>query len=453
MGTTFKAVVYADNKKQDGTYNVKIRVTHNRRSLKVSTNIYVFPDDLGRKLQIKNQETIDQTDDLIRNWRKIVNRLGYTADAMDVKQIVEHIKNIEANGDVFKLDFIEYGRKIASAKSSGTARTYESALNALERYTKGQPLDISRITAKFLADFEAFLINEPALRYDRKNGITTTTKSKSNGRAISHYLANIRHIHNEAKKEFNDEDTGVIRIPQSPFKKYTVKRPPKPKKRALSQETIQAIINLPDLDRRDGSVVDFTRRDLARDCFLLSFALAGMNAADLYDCKATDFDARQKVITYKRRKTRTRRADEAETKIKIETCVWPLVEKYIDPAGDQLFCFHKHYSTSNGFTTALNVGLRQVETAVGSDKHITFYAGRHSWATIGRSKALNIDKYTVHEGLNHVDDEMKITDIYVDKDYSVIWEANAKILGIFDWSAVEERANNSPEAQPEQTPE
>ncbi len=65
MGTTFKAVVYADNKKKDGTYNVKIRVTHNRRSLKVSTNIYVFPDDLGRKLQIKNQEVIDLADDLI----------------------------------------------------------------------------------------------------------------------------------------------------------------------------------------------------------------------------------------------------------------------------------------------------------------------------------------------------------------------------------------------------
>lgn len=101
MGTTFKAVVYADNKKKDGTYNLKIRVTHNRRSLKVSTNIYVFPNDLGRKLQIKNQEVIDLADDLIRRWRYLVNRLGIAAEMMDVKQIVQYIKESEITAKDF----------------------------------------------------------------------------------------------------------------------------------------------------------------------------------------------------------------------------------------------------------------------------------------------------------------------------------------------------------------
>ena len=111
--------------------------------------------------------------------------------------------------------------------------------------------------------------------------------------------------------------------------------------------------------------------------------------------------------------------------------------------GDRLFCFDKHYSTLNSFSIALNTGLRQIEAAIKPEKHITFYAARHSWATIGRSKALNIDKYTIHEGLNHVDDRMRITDIYVERDYSLIWEANAKILGIFDWSALEEREKDN----------
>lgn len=131
MGTTFKAVVYADNKKKDGTYNLKIRVTHNRRSLKVSTNIYVFPNDLGRKLQIKNQEVIDLADDLIRRWRYLVNRLGIAAEMMDVKQIVQYIKESEITGEGFHLDFIEYGRKVAASKSKGTARAYDTSLNAL----------------------------------------------------------------------------------------------------------------------------------------------------------------------------------------------------------------------------------------------------------------------------------------------------------------------------------
>lgn len=96
------------------------------------------------------------------------------------------------------------------------------------------------------------------------------------------------------------------------------------------------------------------------------------------------------------------------------------------------------------FDISLNHGLSLVDKALAQDKtladylpeHITFYSARHSWATIARSSRLNIDKYTVHEGLNHVDDAMKITDIYIDRDYTNIWNANAKVLGLFDWSAL-----------------
>lgn len=437
MPTTFKALVYSDNKRQDGTYNVKIRVTHNRRTLKVSTNLYATVDDLTRSLKLKNQEYIDQTDDMIRRWRGIVAKLGIAADTMDVKQIVEHIEYIEKNGDNFRLDFIEYGRTIAASKSKGTRATYDTALNALSRFVKGRPIDISKVTAKFLSEFEKFIENEPVHRGDRKNGVVQLEKSKAGGRAVSLYLASLRHIHNKAKEEFNDEDNGLINIPLSPFKKYKVKKPPKAKKRAVSSNTVQAFINLPDMERIGGGTTDMTRQDLARDCFLLSFGLGGMNAADLYDDDARMFtDKNESIIVYKRKKTRTRREDEAEMYIRVEPCIMPLIEKYRDPTNERLFCFYKHYSTIDGFNDALRKGLKIIELKIKSKKHIVFYSARHSWATIGRSKELNIDKYTIHEGLNHVDADMKATDIYIDRDYSTIWEANAEILAMFDWSAM-----------------
>lgn len=437
MATTFKAQVYADGKRRDGTYNIKIRVTHNRRSLKVATHIYAEPGDLTRGLNIKNQEYIDQTDEIIRRWRGIVANLGIASDTMDVKQIVAHIKETERTGDVFRLDFIRYGREVVTKKSKGTARTYESALNCLERYTRGRPIDISKITSKFLEGFEEFINAEPVHKYTPKHGVVKTDRSKTDGRAVSHYLACIRHIHNTAKKEFNDEDNGIIRIPRSPFKKYEVKKPPKTKKRAVSPKTIQAIIDLPDQQRTDGPPGGFTRRDLGRDCFLLSFALAGMNAADLYDCPAQDFG--DVLIIYKRKKTRTRRDDEAEMRIRVESCIAPLIEKYKDSSGERLFCFHRHYSSPEAFNTALRIGLKQVEEAIDATQHFTFYSARHSYATISRSKALNIDKYTIHEGLNHVDSELKVTDGYIKRDYGNIWNANAKLLALFNWSKLELR--------------
>lgn len=43
---TFKAEI--QNKRQDGTYNIRIRVTHNRVVRRLSTNIYVTAEDLTR---------------------------------------------------------------------------------------------------------------------------------------------------------------------------------------------------------------------------------------------------------------------------------------------------------------------------------------------------------------------------------------------------------------------
>jgi integrase len=275
-------------------------------------------------------------------------------------------------------------------------------------------------------------------QYSSKHGIIQTGRSKDGGRAVSLYLANIRHIHNEAKKEFNDEDMGIIRIPQSPFKKYRVKRSPKAKKRAVSTKVIQAIIDLPDIEKLQGAPACFARRDLARDCFLLSFSLAGMNAADLYDCPVQNFAPDESVIIYNRKKTRTRRNDEAEMHIRIEPCIAPLVDRYRDPSGERLFCFHRLYSSIDTFNNALQCGLRDVEKTIES-KHFTFYSGRHSYATISRSKILNIDKYTIHEGLNHVEPEMKVTDDYIERDYGNIWDANVKLLALFDWSGLERR--------------
>lgn len=39
-----------------------------------------------------------------------------------------------------------------------------------------------------------------------------------------------------------------------------------------------------------------------------------------------------------------------------------------------------------------------------------------------------VDKYTVHAALNHADPEMKVTDIYLEKDWSVINAANEKVM-------------------------
>lgn len=57
----------------------------------------------------------------------------------------------------------------------------------------------------------------------------------------------------------------------------------------------------------------------------------------------------------------------------------------------------------------------------------SFTQSRHTWATIASNEA-GVDKYTVHTALNHVDENMRVTDIYIAKSWDSIDAANRKVL-------------------------
>ena len=67
-----------------------------------------------------------------------------------------------------------------------------------------------------------------------------------------------------------------------------------------------------------------SRVQMARDCFILSFCLMGMNSVDMY--MATKLE--KGVLKYKRAKTKDRRADEAYIEVKIHPFIKPLMKRY-----------------------------------------------------------------------------------------------------------------------------
>lgn len=418
---SFKAEI--QNKRADGTYNVRIRVIHNRKTRRLSTHLFVSDTDLTRSKKIKNVRVIEQCEGLISKCRAICNDLGYGLTIMPIDDLIDQIKT-RLTGERFTLDFIAYTRQKAAAMNPGTASTYIIMLSALQRFIIRKSLDISEITTAFLRDFENFIEKEPSQQGSNRKKEIREVKPK-NGRAVSAYLACVRAMHNKAKLEFNDEDRGLIRIPSSPFKNFKIRPQPKTRKRGLTKEAIQAIIDLP-YERGTAS-----RRNLAKDCFILSFALIGMNSVDMYYAEPVE----RETLIYNRRKTTNRRADKAEMRVQIDSCLSALMQRYADPQCKRLFNFYLRYSTPFNFNKALNTGLKHIGEILGIKK-LEFYAARHSWATIARSSALVIDKATVHEALNHVDSSMAVTDLYIDRDWSVIGDANKRVLSLFDWSAI-----------------
>ena len=76
----------------------------------------------------------------------------------------------------------------------------------------------------------------------------------------------------------------------------------------------------------------------------------------------------------------------------------------------------------------IETGLKEVGQIIGIER-LQHYSARHSWATIAYNDC-GIDKYVVHQALNHVDPTTAITDIYIKKDWSVIDRANRKVLDL-----------------------
>lgn len=417
---TFKVMVHAHHIQPDKdaktdkkkTAFINIRVTHNRKKKYINTGLAVTIADLTKTFEIKNMGLVDETNMIVKSYRDKCNIYQDQVSRMGIDDLIEFL----TSGQKFDIDFLEFANKtierLKKEKRTGVAKNHQSAINALERYIGRKHLSFREITVRFLQGFEDYVRNNPMQISEKK-----VAPNKNMSRAPSLYLGSMRALYNILKDQYNDEDVGIIRIPFSPFAKYKVPAELPARKRALPVEQVRQIINIEE-------AYTSMRFTIAKDAFILSLCLIGMNSADLYHCTKI----KNGHIIYNRKKTATRRQDEALFQVQIQPEIAELMKRYKDKEGKRVFNFYKRYATANNFNQAINKGLKEIGLILELDD-LEFYAARHSWATIARND-VGIDKMTVHEALNHVQADMKITDRYITKDWSIINNANRKVLDL-----------------------
>jgi len=414
---TIKAEIKRSELKVDGTYNVKIRFTLDRKVKRLSTNLFVTQQDLTKSLKFKEDTSIKrEIDRLVLYYREQCLKLQLDQNHYSLDEIIEFL-----NGEQEKqqtIDFIKFSREWIASTTIKGAPNYTTAINALVRFVGKEELDINLITLDFLEQFKAFLIGE---RDARTKKLMQQGKRVTSNRTLSLYLVSIKKLFNEAKRKFNKKDKNLILIPNSPFEDFKIPKQEATRKRAIPADIIKKVWKLPYKDMKKG-YKSTCRYNLAKDCFILSFCLIGINSADLYN--ATKM--RGNTIIYNRTKTKARRLDGAKMMVDIPKIVQPLIDKYKDSTGKRLFNFYQYYGDEKTFNKAINSGLKEIGSILEVDD-LEYYAARHSWATIALNK-VGIDKYIVHAALNHIDDSMKVTDIYIERDFVNENKANTKVV-------------------------
>lgn len=414
---TIKAEIKKDGQKVDGTYNVKLRFTLNRKVKRLSTSLFVKPDELTKTGDFRKGTAVyKEIEKLVAAYQEKCNVMQIDLNRYSLDDIFERLRFEERKEQ--DIDFIAFSRKWIENTAIKGVKNYATVINSLVSFMQRDYLPISEINHAFLKKYSDYLNQR---RNERIARMRTTGKRIPSNRMMSLYLGSIRHLYKEAQNAYNDYDSGFILIPGSPFDNFKIPKQEATRKRALDRNMIKSIWKLPYKNKVKG-YKSTCRYDLAKDCFIMSFCLMGMNSVDLYN--ATEFkDGR---IIYNRTKTKDRRLDSARMEVIVPKLILPLMEKYKDKTGQRLFNFHYYYADHKAFNKAINYGLKEIGSQLGIDD-LEYYAARHSWATIALNK-VGIDKYTVHAALNHVDESMRVTDIYIERDFVNENKANAKVV-------------------------
>lgn len=415
---TIRHRVYKRYKRADGRYNVKLVVTHKGKEAYFSTNHYVTDKQLrSGSMDIKDKEVLLRiASDESELYKKIADIPLSDIRGMTAQQIGERLLSPTTNNELVEVDFAAFIRSyIEELNSSGknsTAATFRVVYNNLVDYFGGKTsFPITDVTSGMLRDFELYLRKERVQeRPDQFGVIRRRIVPPASQNGLFTIMRNLRVLFNAARKRYNTETTTVIT--HYPFDYYKMPLQVATRKKGSTLD-LNKLIKLRDMDLNTGS-----REELARDMFMLSFYLCGMNAKDLYEYTGRI----GKRLEYERSKTRDRRKDRALISVAIPPEAKPLLEKY---NGKTL---QRRYSKVDNLRSALRMGITSIGNKLEVDG-LTFYHARHLFATLAYNKC-GFSKEEIAAALNHVDKARAVTETYIDHDWSVVDKVQSGVLDL-----------------------
>lgn len=386
--------------RKDGFWPVYIRVTNNRTTNYIKTDKMVTKHELSKSKDITDPTVMQFCTSLILEYNARLN-------AVDTRNwTAQMIVDFLLNGDK-DLCFSDYARKhidrLIDNGQERNARNYQLALQHMERFFGTTKVKFSLLTSVNVEKWIKSL--------------------EHTNRAKEMYPVCMRQVFRAAVREYNDYDTGVVRIKTNPWIKIKIPQSDRPEKRAISAEACRAFFAAPLPESKYKSPLP----ELGRDVAMMVLCLGGINTVDLYGLRKEDYHGG--IIHYKRAKTTKFRADGAYMEMRVPELILPLFEKYASGKDDEyLFNFHERHTTSDSFSANVNGGIKKICESMGMAREDWYcvYTFRHTWGTTAQNDCgASIDE--VAFGMNHSAGH-RVTRGYIKLDFTPAWELNEKVV-------------------------
>lgn len=332
----------------DGTHKVRIAISHKGQTRYFVTRFVVpSPNNIinGQVVGINNASYINQQ--LRIRMMKIYSICDKTEDIeyYTCSQLVQYIEDAEANAGPKSVHEIWEKFQITRKNSykASTLKLYLDAITSFEMFFGADYL-LQRLTSTELHRYGLYL--------KENRGLSQTT--------ISIKMRNLHTVINFAIRQ------KYVEFEISPYADYV---DPKPERRdcAVTLEQLRRIRDV-DLSGERG-----TQISNARDIFMLSFYLCGMNIQDIM---AQDF--RKSSVRFMRKKTETRKKEPTYTEFVIQ----PEARAILNRLTYNGTFMVDHVRSCNAVQRILYDCLPRLATLCGIETRFIYYSARKTFAQL-----------------------------------------------------------------------
>ena len=378
------------------------QVIHNRVVRQIYTDYKLFASEWDCHSEAVNLHLISSKDERNNYLLSISSRIRWDKDRLNkIIYTLSQSGTFVADDIVVRFlnrqeqSFNDYiCLQIARLKRLGkirTSETYTAALRSFSGFMNDKEVLFDQLNADLIAEYEAYL------------------KGRGNSpNTVSFYMRILKAVYNRAVEDGLTEQ-------RHPFKSvYTG-----------VEKTLKRAISLNDLKHIKGLDLSLKPNlDFARDMFLFCFYTRGMSFIDMAYLRKKDLQ--NGILSYRRRKTGQ------QLVIKWERWMQEIVDKYPINETEYLLPiitkrdedYRKQYTNE---LHRVNHLLKKIGKQLDLPILLTMYVGRHSWASIAKSR--NVPISVISEGMGH--DSENTTQIYLASlDTSVVDKANKKILDL-----------------------
>jgi integrase/recombinase XerD len=410
MPVTLK-VILSDYEKEDGTRQVLLRVTVDRKTRKPGIGIFIIDKDFNPsgvyhkmnwirtrnkrhdRLNTQIQEIITKTLDHIANYQKRTILIT----AASVRDIVEKVVRGD-DGEVQGISFSEYYTNVMATylpNQAGSHAVFSTTFKRLSEYA-GDDIQFSDLDDHFIDGFFRWL----TVDFKSKKGKRPVAVSSAN-----EYISKLMTVTERAKRTITIIDgkrVPLIRQENDPFLNYKKAKPLEPQVEILDPEEITLFELAP--------LVEGSKIWHCRNVFLMQYYMAGSRISDTMLLTWEKMEpVRAEYYSIKTGNLHSVKIHEKITYIlslynrKPKGFIFPFFEDGVDYSDDTFFMKvrQRKVSSVNGY-------LKKIAALVGINKRIHSHVSRHSFASasllagtpifnvskaIGHSKASTTEQY------------------------------------------------------------